>query len=73
MHFLIAANHQGHKLIDFGDEILRLKSAMLEFKNENIGSQPAILNEKMTRDTFLCDEYGIPVSDDGFLIKLDDL
>lgn len=73
MHFLIAVSHQGHKLIDFGDEVLRLKNAMLDFTNHNVGQQPVILNEKMTRETFLCDEYGIPVKDDGFLIKLDDL
>lgn len=73
MHFLIASSHMGYKLIDFGDEVLRLKNAMLEFMNNNVGQQPVIMNEKMTRDTFLCDEYGIPIKDDGFLIKLDDL
>lgn len=73
MHFLISVSHQGHKLIDYGDEIMRLKSAMMDFKSANVGSQPVIMNERMARETFLCDEYGVPVADDGFLIKLDDL
>lgn len=73
MHFLIAISHQGHQLVDFGDEVMRLKSAMNDFMNANVGQQPAIMSEKMVRDTFLCDEYGIPIKDDGYLIRLDDL
>lgn len=74
MHFLIATTQQGFKLVDFGDEIMRLKTAALNYMNEHIGHQPAIYNEKMTRDTFLCDDYGVPVrEEDGFLIRLDDL
>lgn len=73
MYFLIATSHQGHKLVDFGDEVLRLRDSMNAFMAQNIGQQPAIFNEKMVRDTFLCDEYGVPMQDDGFLIRLDDL
>lgn len=73
MHFLVDAGQQGHKLIDYGEEVLRLKQAMLDFLNRNVGSHPMILNEQMAQDVYLCDDYGIPVADDGFLIKLDDL
>lgn len=73
MHFLIATSPQGHKLVDFGDEVMRLKTSMNAYMETHIGHQPAIFNEKMVRDAFLCDEYGIPVADDGFLIRLDDL
>jgi hypothetical protein len=73
MHYLIATTDQGNKLVDYGDEVMRLKEAMLSFLNENLGANSVIMNERMVRDTFLCDEYGIPIKDDGFLIRLDDL
>lgn len=74
MHYLIYTNHHGSKLVDFGDEVLQMRSRMLEMQEtEQPGGQASILNEKMIRDTYLCDDYGIPIKDDGWLIRLDDL
>ena len=71
MHFLIATTSNGCKLLDFGDEVLKLKNAMLEFLNSKPGAHSAIMNERMVKDTFLCDEYGVPIKEDGFLIRLE--
>lgn len=74
MHYLVFSNPHGSKLIDFGDEVLRLRSMMLEMQQvEQPRGRYAILNETMVRGTYLCDDFGIPVKDDDWLIRLDDL
>ena len=73
MHFLIANTPMGEKLLDFGDEIMRLKSQMMDYMSANRGQHSVILNESMARDTYLCDDFGIPIQDEGYLVRLDDL
>lgn len=73
MHFLISQEHFTHKLVDYSDEIAALQQALMREKAEKVGVTPVILSQRVVRDTYLCNDFGVPVEDNGSLIKLDDL
>jgi len=73
MHFLINQTPSGHKLIDYGDDMSVLHAAMSKERGKSANITPTILNQRVVRETYLCDEYGRPIEEDSFLIALDDL
>ena len=73
MHFLINQTPTGHKLIDFGDDMSALHTALSKERGRSADVIPTILNQRIVRETYLCDEYGRPIEEEGSLLMLDDL
>lgn len=73
MFYLINQLQSNHMLLDYGPEIFPLQQTMIQEKEKRAGLTPVILNQRVVRETYLCNDFGIPIVDDGSLIRLDDL
>ncbi|TWI52621.1 hypothetical protein IQ22_03391 [Pseudomonas duriflava] len=74
MHFLIMQSQYGHKLVSYNKAVFELKKALSELKERNAANTPMILDEKVVKSTYLCNDTGMPVQEiDGYLIRLAEL
>lgn len=73
MFYLINQSQSDHKLLDYGAELFPLQQTMTQEKEKQAGLTPVIMNQRVVRETYLCNDFGVPIEDDGSLIKLDDL
>lgn len=73
MHFLITRTGNGDKLVDYSESFLGLRSQMNQAQAMANGEIMILFSEDKIRDTYLCDDFGIPIEEEGFLIRMEDL
>lgn len=73
MHFLITRTGNGDKLVDYSENFMHLRSQMNQDQAVANGHIMILFSDEKILDTYLCDDYGLPVEEDGFLIRMEDL
>lgn len=73
MHFLITRTGNGDKLVDYSESFLGLRSQINQAQAMANGEIMILFSEDKIRDTYLCDDFGIPIEEEGFLIRMEDL
>lgn len=73
MHFLITRTENGDKLVDYSENFMHLRSQMNQDQAVANGRIMILFSDDKVRDTYLCDDYGLPVEDEGYLVRMEDL
>lgn len=74
MHYLIAQNQMGHKLVDFGETIAALAERLQALREQSSKVIPVIYSDAIIKSRYLTDDFGLPVvEDNGYMILMEDL